>query len=265
MQRCFVIQPFDSGKFDKRYKETFAPAITEAGFDPYRVDEDHTADVLITSIEEGIRSAAVCLADITTDNPNVWFELGFAFASNRPVLMVCSTERTGKYPFDIQHRAVTQYKTEAQSDFKKLSDEIVCRLRAVAAKGETLQQIAEAEPIAPVGGLSQIELTVLAVAAGSALPEQGFSLWSIKNDAERAGLSDLAVSLALRRLWKKQFLEEAWVQDHGDEAYKGAAISSKGWDWIDANDDSFTLLRTTKGRKAVKAESSEITDDDIPF
>jgi nucleoside 2-deoxyribosyltransferase len=120
MPTCFVIQPFDSGKFDKRFKETFAPAIRAATFEPYKVDEDARVDVLITSIEEGIRSAAVCLADITTDNPNVWFELGFAFAANRPVVMVCSYERTGKYPFDIQHRAVIQYKTEAQSDFKIL-------------------------------------------------------------------------------------------------------------------------------------------------
>ena len=209
MPTCFVIQPFDSGKFDKRYKETFAPAIIEAGFEPYRVDEDRRADVLITSIEDGIRSAAVCLADITTDNPNVWFELGFAFAANRPVVMVCSTERTPKYPFDIQHRVVTSYKTEAQSDFKALSAEIVERLRAVAARGQTLQQIAQDEPLTPVSGLSPIELTMLAVAAGAALPQRGFGLWSIKNDAEKLGLSDVGISLALRRLWQKQFLEEA--------------------------------------------------------
>jgi hypothetical protein len=263
MPTCFVIQPFDSGKFDKRYHETFAPAIIEAGFEPYRVDEDRRADVLITSIEDGIRSASVCLADITMDNPNVWFELGFALAVKRPVAMVCSNERTGKYPFDIQHRAVTPYKTEAQSDFKKLSEEIVGRLRAVAERGETLQQIAEDVPTAPVSGLSQIELTVLAVAAGAALPEQGFGLWQIKGDGEKLGLSAVGISLALRRLFQKEFLREAWVEEGGNEPYKGAAISSKGWDWIDANDDRFLLRRAPKGQK--QHVITEITDDDIPF
>jgi len=243
MPTCFVIQPFDSGKFDKRFKETFAPAIVAAGFEPYRVDDDPRADVLITSIEEGIRSAAVCLADITMDNPNVWFELGFAFAANRPVVMVCSNERTGKYPFDIQHRAIISYKTEAQSDFQTLSDAILERLKAAGERGQTLQQIAEAEPIAPVSGLSQIELSVLAVAAGAALPRTGFSLWSLQNDAEKIGLSKIGISLALRRLMQKQFLEDAMVEDQNGE-YKGAAISSKGWDWIDANDDNFTLRRS---------------------
>ena len=264
MPTCFVIQPFDSGKFDKRYKETFAPAIIAAGFQPYRVDEDQRADVLITSIEDGIRSASVCLADITTDNPNVWFELGFAFAANRPVVMVCSTvERPGKYPFDIQHRKVTSYKTEAQSDFEALSDEIVERLRAVAEKSQTLQQIAEAEPIAPISGLSQIELTVLAVAAGAALPQRGFGLWSIKNDAEKLGLSDVGISLAIQRLYQKKFLENVMVEDdRGNEPYKGAAITSKGWDWIDANDDKFVLRHIPKGEQFI---GTEITDDDIPF
>lgn len=32
--------------------------------------------VPIESIEQGIRKATVCLADITEDNPNVWYELG---------------------------------------------------------------------------------------------------------------------------------------------------------------------------------------------
>ncbi len=118
MPTCFIIQPFDSGKFDKRYKETFAPATIAAGFEPYRVHEDPRAGVLITSIEDGIRSAAVCLADITADNPNVWFELGFALAVNRPVVMVCSNERTGKYPFDIQHRSIIPYNPKRKATFK---------------------------------------------------------------------------------------------------------------------------------------------------
>lgn len=262
MQTCFVIQPFDSGKFDKRFKETFAPAITAAGFEPYRVDNDPRADVLITSIEDGIRSAAVCLADITTDNPNVWFELGFAFAANRPVVMVCSNERTGKYPFDIQHRAVIAYKTEAQSDFKTLSDAITERLQAAAERGQTLQQIAAEEPVAPISGLSQIELTILAVAAGAALPESGFSLWSLQNDAEKLGLSKIGISLALRRLMQRQFLEDALVEDQNG-GYKGVAVSSRGWDWIDANEDKFTLRRFPRDNR--KIDPLTISDDDIPF
>ena len=85
MGTCFVIQPFDRGKFDKRFEDTFRPAIEEAGLEAYRVDQDPNVEIPIEAIEEGIRNAAVCLADITTDNPNVWYELGYAFAAGKAV------------------------------------------------------------------------------------------------------------------------------------------------------------------------------------
>lgn len=92
MATCFVIQPFDSGKFDKRFHDIYKPAIEAAGLEAYRVDQDPGVQVPIDSIEKGIRQAAVCLADITADNPNVWYELGFAYAAGKPVVMVCSEE-----------------------------------------------------------------------------------------------------------------------------------------------------------------------------
>lgn len=40
MSKCFVIQPFDKGRYDKCYEDVFAPAIHDAGLEPYRVDRD---------------------------------------------------------------------------------------------------------------------------------------------------------------------------------------------------------------------------------
>jgi hypothetical protein len=49
---CFVIQPFDSGKFDKRFEDVYRPAIEAAGLDAYRVDLDPGVDVPIDAIKE---------------------------------------------------------------------------------------------------------------------------------------------------------------------------------------------------------------------
>ena len=49
---CFMIQPFDGGKFDKRYEDVFKPAIEAAGLEAYRVDNDDLATVPIEMIEE---------------------------------------------------------------------------------------------------------------------------------------------------------------------------------------------------------------------
>jgi hypothetical protein len=258
MPTCFVIQPFDSGKFDKRFDDVYVPAIVEAGLEPYRVDRDPGVDVPIEAIEEGIRNAAVCLADITSDNPNVWYELGFAFASGRPVVMVCSNERTStKYPFDIQHRTVISYKPESPSDFDNLKVSLSDRIRAMLNKSEALRQIAEADQIAPTQGLSQTELMVLAILAGeTALPGAFTTMYSLKADSERSGLTPIGFSLAFRRLTAKKLIDvvEEW-DDHRDEVYSTARLTVAGWSWIDNNESLFAL----------KKQSSKQTDDEIPF
>ena len=73
-------------------------------------------------------NSEIGLADITTDNPNVWFEVGFAIAVPREVVLVCSDERTTRFPFDVRHRNILQYKTESKSDFDKLRNEIAERI-----------------------------------------------------------------------------------------------------------------------------------------
>jgi len=99
------MQPFDGDKFDRRYVDVFEPAIRDAGLEPYRVDQDPKVSIPIQDIESGIRNSALCLAEITLDNPNVWFELGFAIASGKEVVLVCSDERTTRFPFCVFQRS----------------------------------------------------------------------------------------------------------------------------------------------------------------
>lgn len=246
MPTCFVIQPFDSGKFDKRYESVFVPAIRAAGMEPYRVDKDTSATVLIQAIEENIKRAAVCLADITTDNPNVWYELGFAQASGRPLVMVCGDERERegkKFPFDVQHRAIVTYKTEAIQDFEDLKKRLTEKLAAMLQQGAVIDQMAERDTVAPVEGLSPAELTLLAVTAESlTLPDQGVAVWGVKQDVERAGLNGIGFSLGLRRLSQKGLLQQLTLEDPRDgEPYEGLKITEAGWQWIDANEAKFLV------------------------
>ena len=259
MAVCFVIQPFDAGRFDKRFEDVYRHAITDAGLEPYRVDRDPTVEVPIESIEDGIRNAAVCLADITTDNPNVWYELGFAFAAGRQVLMICSDERMSpRYPFDIQHRTILRYSTESTSDFETFRRELTARLGALMKKGEVIRQVAESQQVAPSGGLTQPELTVLAVLAGeTSLPGSICSIWSLKNEVERAGFTSIGFSLGFRRLVAKQLIESTEYTDERGDQYAGARLKEVGWRWVEENERLFALRRG--------ASSDPAFDDEIPF
>src|SRR4051794_39498206 len=127
MATCFVIQPFDGGAFDKRFEDTIAPAILAAGLEPYRVDRDPSASIPIERIEEAIKRCQACVADISTNNQNIWFELGFAIAAEKPVVLLSLDEPNKRFPFDVQHRHIIRYRTESPRDFQKLHDEIVSR------------------------------------------------------------------------------------------------------------------------------------------
>jgi nucleoside 2-deoxyribosyltransferase len=259
MQTCFVIQPFDAAKFDKRYRDVFVPAIKAAGLEPYRVDHDPAISIPIDGIEDGIRSSAVCLADITIDNPNVWYELGYAFASGRPVCMVCSDERQGKkYPFDIQHRTIIGYTPESPSDFAEFQGKLTARLKALVANTEVLKNIAHADPLKEVAGLSQPELAAMAIVAGqSFLPDGAVSAWVAQREAEKAGITQLGFNLAVRRLTVKTFLSTVTkYDDDARESCTALQVTDDGWGWIEKNENLFNLQQPT---------GFEGMDDKIPF
>jgi hypothetical protein len=257
METCFVIQPFDTGRYDKLYTDVYAPAIEAAGYSPYRVDQDPSVSVPIDSIETGIKSAVVCLADITEDNPNVWYELGFAFASNRPVVMICAENRQGrKFPFDIQHRSIILYKPDSLSDFEKLKKTITTRMRAIVERDEALQLMSESEAVAPIAGLSAPEIMLLALLGGGLTHNSTIGAWSLKNDADRAGLTSVGVNLAVRRLLAKRFIEEVTEhEEHNGEAYAAYKLLDRAWEWIDANETRLVLHRSGK----------DDLDDSFPF
>jgi hypothetical protein len=237
------MQPFDADKFDKRYESVFAPAITAAGLEPYRVDRDPSVSVPIQDIEKGIRDAELCLADITTDNPNVWFELGFSFAIPREVVLVCSNERNTKYPFDVQHRAIIQYNTGAPQDFEELKDKIVKRIHAILKKNSEISRVTTISAVKDTVGLNQHELVALVTVMQNSFLSSGYvSGYDIRKDMNKAGFTDIAVGIALKTLstTKGMIVSDTWSDQNGDR-YAVYTTTPKGDDWLIANQDKLEL------------------------
>lgn len=257
MARCFVIQPFDRGPFDKRYDDVIAPAIAAAGLEPYRVDRDPSASILIDSIEQGIKSAAVCVADITSENPNVWHELGFAFAAGKQVVMVRSKDRTAKFPFDVQHRNILIYSTESTSDFEKLSHDLTERLKAALKKNEDLEVLAS--PILRAeGGLAPHEVACLAVIMENTLSSPLSGIHDILRDMDRAGFNATAVGVAVRSLARKKLVEVSVETDRDGEPYQLYSLTEQGEDWLVDHQSELTLSRS-------ETPPSQSGPDEIPF
>lgn len=264
MPVCFVIQPFDGGRFDKRYKDVFEPAIRAAGLEPYRVDSDPSASIPIDQIERAIRTCAVCFADITVDNPNVWFELGFALASEKPLCLVCADERTGKYPFDVQHRQILKYGTESPSDFENAQEAIKQRLGAIQDSERRLAVLNAGSAVTDGGELAQHELTVLAtIVENRDGPRDRVSHWVVKNAMEALGFNNIGVNIGIERLLRRDMIS-VHSEEGQDDAYSVYAITDSGINWLLDNYKHFDLGRSRK-RPARQAPSSWDVGDEIPF
>jgi hypothetical protein len=258
---CFVIQPFDGGgAYDKRYSDVFEPAITAAGLDPYRVDRDPSAEVPIQSIEEGIRAADVCFAEISTDNPNVWYELGFAFAAGRPVVLVCATDRA-RFPFDIQHRNVIRYATDSTSDFDEAKDQITERIRAVVELRANVAHAAVPSVVAPQSGLSPQQLSALVVIGQrTGLGPTSMSAYELTNEMSSVGFTEIATTLAVRGLLHLGYVEDLDVREReDDEPDLAFRATEQGMDWLDENQDKLVLRRES----APPRTHSDL--DNLPF
>lgn len=267
MERCFVVQPFDRGPFDKRFDDVVSPAIVEAGLSPYRVDRDPSVTVPIASIETGIREAAACVVDVSTDNPNVWFELGFALACGTPVVLICSSERQTRFPFDIQHRHIIIYRTDSSSDFDKLKSEISVRLRAALAKESKVQSLSPSA-LRETEGLEPHEIAALVIIAESDLdPDSHPSASALKQDMLKAGFNELATVLAVNALRAKRLVEGTKVQGY-NEPYFGFRLLEGGTQWLMENRGRLVLTRPpqpVKGSgKAIQRNPAAFDFDDFP-
>jgi hypothetical protein len=258
MSICFVIQPFDKGRFDKRYRDVFQPAIVAAGVEPYRVDQDPTSVVPIEDIEAGIRRADVCFAEITTDNPNVWFELGFAIAARKPVIMACAEERA-HFPFDVRHRHIIRYQSESTQDFEDLKANITQRIKVAIEKQRRLDTVDDLSPVAATQGLTEHELVALITIAAGSMEGDPITAFSLRQDMGRAGYTDVACALAIRGLERKAFIERGSGYD-GNNEYWGFVASEGGLDWLDENRDRLRLKKSPTSQAEFTSD-----EDELPF
>jgi hypothetical protein len=117
----------------------------------------------IDTLHDQIRAATICLADVSTRNANVMYELGYAIASGKDVVLICSAQQAGRFPFDIQHRGSIQYALDSASDFDHLRTAITNRIKTLLKKQAATQEIASVSPVKSTQGLQPNEIAALAL------------------------------------------------------------------------------------------------------
>ncbi len=128
-RQVFVIMSFaDDPALEDAY-DTFKSACEAKQFKAFRVDEhiDPSSQRIVPEILEAIEQSAFVVADVSEPKPNVYYELGWAQALGKPVIV---TAREGtSLPFDIHDVPTLYWKNQ-----KTLRELLKSKIEKIAQK-----------------------------------------------------------------------------------------------------------------------------------
>ncbi len=130
----FVLMPIDE-KFNDIYKFGIKGAAEDAGAYAERVDEQIFTEGILERIFNQINKADVIVADMTGRNANVFYEVGYAHALGKIVLLL--TQSADDIPFDLKHKQHIVYGGKIETLRSKLTERIVW---AVSESGRKRKQ-----------------------------------------------------------------------------------------------------------------------------
>jgi len=87
-------------EFDAVYSQVLEPAITAAGLQCVRADEEHVGGIIHKPMFERLLLCDYAVADLSTANANVYYELGVRHAA-RPWSTVLTSAEGFRLPFDV--------------------------------------------------------------------------------------------------------------------------------------------------------------------
>ncbi|MEA3327389.1 MAG: hypothetical protein U9R53_08800 [Chloroflexota bacterium] len=121
VKKAFVLMPFKK-PFDSYFELIYKPALKESGFQVTKADDLLGSRIIMMDILNSIKEADLILCDMTSRNPNVFYELGLAHSIGKPVILLSKNE--SDIPFDLHHIRTIIYNTENAGWEDKLSNQI---------------------------------------------------------------------------------------------------------------------------------------------
>jgi len=97
---AFVVMQY-LDEYNELFKEVIRPVCEKFKYDCIRADDYYTPTPILSDIIASINNASIIIAEITSENPNVFYEIGYSHAINKPTILLCDKNKVGKLPFDI--------------------------------------------------------------------------------------------------------------------------------------------------------------------
>jgi hypothetical protein len=128
--------------FDAVYERLIAPAVSQANLQPLRADQELVGGIVHKPMFERLILSDYAVADLTTANANVFYELGVRHAV-RPYSTVLIAADLGAVPFDLAPDRVLPYALDARGFPTTERDE----LRRLTAALEAAREASTDSPV----------------------------------------------------------------------------------------------------------------------
>lgn len=86
-RECFVLMPF-APAFKSIWETIIRATVVQHGDNCSRADDVFAPGAIVDDVLKSILKADYLVADLTGRNPNVYYELGFAHALKKPVILI---------------------------------------------------------------------------------------------------------------------------------------------------------------------------------
>lgn len=99
--QAFIVMQFDTPEYEALFNEVIKPVYEKEGFRVYRADFAKRPGLIISDITKQITESRVIIAEVTPINGNVYYEVGYADALRKPVVLIAN-RNVGQLPFDVR-------------------------------------------------------------------------------------------------------------------------------------------------------------------
>lgn len=131
-RRCdiFVAMPFRSD-LDPVYKDHIKTVARRLDLTAKRADDFFGANMVMKDIWDSIALAKIMVADCTTRNPNVFYEVGLAHTIGLPTILI--TQCSDDVPFDVRHFRYILYHFTPRG-MKALEDNLANSIQSIISE-----------------------------------------------------------------------------------------------------------------------------------
>lgn len=276
---AFVLMPFTKD-FDDVYRLGIKETAESLNINAERVDEQIFQEGILERIYKQIEVADLVIADMTGQNPNVFYEVGYAHAKSKMCILM--TKDAADIPFDLKHYRHIVYGNSISGLRESLAEELAWAVNEISnlkssrigvALKETSGLLAKTKYYARGTVTFKIDLTNETQAPSADIEAIYFYSskgWTLAQDEHECPSTDSDIKDFSARHFLKPPLRRLHKSSWAQLKFKASrilAFATKGEELKDAyrvTDRSIVRLVTSEGNFDYEI-SMDVEIDDIPF